>query len=77
MRIHIQGLLTPVVGDFIARTSVSMASKRIGKTPDTITEADANALAEALRPALRTVVGNDAAERLVEQIRSLGTGSGQ
>ena len=75
-RAAVGALLTPVVGEFIARTSISMASKRIGKTPETITMGDLPALADALRPALRTILGTPAADSLVRQLRSLGAGEG-
>ncbi|MBI2838925.1 MAG: hypothetical protein HYX75_11450 [Acidobacteria bacterium] len=66
----IRDFLTPIVGEFVARTSVNMASKRIGKPPETLTKVDLNPMAEALRPALRTVVGT-AADSLVAQIKEL------
>ncbi len=65
-------LLTPILGEFVAKTSVSMASKRIGKTPDTLAQEDLPKLSEALRPALRTLLGLQAADSLVEQLRNLG-----
>lgn len=67
----VKDLLAPIVGDFVARTSVSMASKRLGKTMETVTNADLPALAEALQPALRTLVGVPAADALIAQVRGV------
>lgn len=66
----IRDFLTPIVGEFVAKTSVNMASKRIGKLPDALTKVDLQPMAEALRPALRTIVGT-AADSLVSQIKEL------
>ena len=64
-------LLTVKLGPFIARTSISMAAKRIGKTTDTLTIGDVSALSEALRPSLRTLVGKQNGDRLVTDIQVL------
>ena len=71
VRTAVGALLTPVVGEFVCRTAVSMASKRIGKTPDTIEMTDVPALANALKPALRTLLGTPTADALVGKIRAL------
>jgi hypothetical protein len=71
-RAAVARLLRPVVGEFVAKTAISMASKRIGKTPETIELSDVPDLANALRPALRTLLGTPAAEALVARIRALG-----
>lgn len=67
----VRDLLAPIVGEFVARTSLSMASKRLGKTPDTISKEDLPGLADALQPALRTLVGAPAADSLVAQLKAL------
>ena len=72
VRAAVQRVLEQIVGPFVARTSIGMASKRIGRTPETLSPEDLPALAAALRPALCTMAGAPAADRLVEQIRSLG-----
>jgi len=68
----VRELLIPIVGEFVAKTSVSMASKKLGKTADSITAEDLPSLAEALRPALRTLIGMSAGDSLAEQVRTLG-----
>jgi len=72
IRATVQEILEGIVGPFVARTSINMASKRIGKTAETLSTDDLPALAAALRPALCTMAGAPAADRLVEQIRALG-----
>jgi hypothetical protein len=67
-------LLRPVVGEFVTKTAISMASKRIGKTPETIQRGDVPELANALRPALRTLIGTPAADALVARIKNLDDG---
>ena len=67
-----QRILEQIVGPFVARTSINMASKRIGRTAETLSPEDLPALAVALRPALCTMAGAPAADRLVEQIRTIG-----
>jgi hypothetical protein len=70
-RAAVARLLTPVVGEFVSKTAISMASKRIGKTPDTIEMSDIPDLATALRPALRTLLGTPTADALVARIKAL------
>lgn len=68
----VRNLLGPILGDFVARASINMASKRLGKSADAIRETDLPGLAGALRPALCTPVGVPAAELLVSQLCELG-----
>jgi hypothetical protein len=70
-RAAVARLLKPVVGEFVTKTAISMASKRIGKTPETIVRSDIPELANALRPALRTLLGTPAADALVARIKNL------
>jgi hypothetical protein len=63
-----RGILRPVVGDFVAKTAVSMAAKKLGKQPETIEVSDFPALAEALRGALRGLIGTPSADSLVKQL---------
>lgn len=67
----IKALLSPIVGEFVSRTSLNMAAKRVGKSPESISKTDLPGLAEALQPALRTLVGVPAADSLVAQIKAL------
>lgn len=65
----VAGILAPVVGDFVTKVSIRMASKKIGKTPDSLAPEDLPELATALRPALATLLGTPIADMLVERIR--------
>jgi ubiquinone biosynthesis protein UbiJ len=70
---RVEKTLQPSIGDFVARMAVRMARKKIGKAESELTAADLPPLAEALQPALRTLLGNQAADALVEQVRSCGS----
>ncbi len=68
----LRDVLQPILGDFVTKTSVSMASKKIGKTAETITIEDIPKLADALRPALCTLIGAQAADSVVSKLVELG-----
>jgi hypothetical protein len=63
-----RGILRPVVGDFVAKTAVRMAAKKLGKEAESIEVSDFPALAEALRGALRGLIGTPSADALVKQL---------
>lgn len=69
---RIEETLRPIVGTVLASVSVDLESKRIGKTPDTITRADLNDIAENLTAQLRLVVGADLAAAAAQKVRELG-----
>ncbi len=69
-------ILAPVVGDFIAKTSLSMASKRIGKTAETIALDDLPAVADGLRPPLCSLLGTPTADAVVARIKARAVGRG-
>lgn len=62
------------LGPHTARVAVKTFSvKALGRGPETLTKADIPALAKALRPMLRTLVGRSTCEVILEQIdRDLG-----
>jgi hypothetical protein len=68
---RIEETLRPIVGTVLASVSVDLESKRIGKTPDTITRADLNDIAENLTAQLRLVVGADLAAAAAQKVREL------
>jgi hypothetical protein len=51
---------------------VDLESRRIGKTPDTITRMDLEDIASNLTTQLRLVVGNDLASAAAQKVRELG-----
>ncbi|MEW6364335.1 MAG: hypothetical protein AB1714_06810 [Acidobacteriota bacterium] len=69
---RLREVLAPIVGEFVAKTSLSMAAKKIGKTTETVTLGDIPKLAEALRPALRTLIGAQATESVLKDVSELG-----
>lgn len=57
------------LGPHTAKTAVKTFSKRaFGREPDTLTVDDVPTLLEALRPMLRTLVGEESAEILINVI---------
>lgn len=69
----IAAILTPVLGPFTARTAVkTFAQKTFGIGPESLTERDVPALAEAMRPLLKTFVGREQADQMVERIKRGG-----
>jgi len=71
-RAALEHILEPLLGEFATRILIKMASHRIGKTPETIDHGDMAALAVAMRPALRTLVGVPATETILARIAVLG-----
>jgi ubiquinone biosynthesis protein UbiJ len=68
---RIEETLRPIVGTVLASVSVDLESRRIGKTPDTITRLDLEAIADNLTSQLRLVVGNDLAAAAAQKVREL------
>lgn len=68
----IEDALGPMVGLVLARVSVELESKRLGKTPDSINSGDIPVLADNLAVQLRLLVGRDIAEAAAQRVRSLG-----
>jgi len=68
---RIEETLRPIVGTVLASVSVDLESRRIGKTPDTITRMDLDDIASNLTSQLRLVVGNDLASAAAQRVREL------
>ena len=68
---RIEETLRPIVGTVLASVSVDLESRRIGKTPDTITRMDLDEIASNLTNQLRLVVGNDLANAAAQKVREL------
>lgn len=68
---RIEETLRPIVGTVLASVSVDLESRRIGKTPDTITRADLDEMAANLAAQLRLVVGQDLATAAAQKVRDL------
>jgi hypothetical protein len=58
------------LGPHTARNAIkTFAARAVGKSPDQLTLDDVPALLAALRPMLRTLIGADACEEFVAEIR--------
>jgi hypothetical protein len=68
---RIEETLRPIVGTVLASVSVDLESRRIGKTPDTITRTDLADIAQNLTNQLRLVVGDDLASAAAQRVREL------
>lgn len=68
---RIEETLRPIVGTVLASVSVDLESRRIGKTPDTITRMDLDDIASNLTSQLRLVVGDDLANAAAQKVREL------
>lgn len=68
---RIEETLRPIVGTVLASVSVDLETRRIGKTPDTITRNDLDEIAANLASQLRLVVGQDLATAAAQKVRDL------
>jgi len=63
-------VLETYLGPHNARTAVKTFARRVfQRTPDTLTSEDLPALLDGMRPMLRTLVGEDSAESVLEAIK--------
>jgi hypothetical protein len=65
-------VLASFLGPHTARRAVAVACQRLGRPIDAITESEADELAQALLPMLRTLAGSEVAERLARAIAKGG-----
>jgi hypothetical protein len=68
---RIEETLRPIVGTVLASVSVDLESRRIGKSPETITRMDLDDIAKNLTAQLTLVVGNDLATAAAQRVRDL------
>jgi len=68
---RIEGVLTPLVGQVLARAAIDLESRRLGKNSETITYGDVAELAEHLAKQLTPFVGQDIAQAAARQVRGL------
>ena len=67
----IEQTLGPLVGMVLASVSVDLETKRVGKTPDTVSILDLPEIADNLAVQLRLLVGCEMAEAAAQQVRML------
>jgi hypothetical protein len=66
---RIEASLARLLGPNTARSALRTFSKRtLGVEPEVLAESDVPRLLAALRPALRTLLGNDAAQAAIDEI---------
>jgi hypothetical protein len=68
---RIEETLRPIIGSVLASVSVDLETRRIGKTPDSVTREDLPKIAENLVGQLRLVVGQDLAEAAAARVRTI------
>lgn len=67
----IEQVLSPLVGQVLARAAIDLEAKRIGKDSDTITYADIMTLSDHLTRHLVPFVGPQIAEAAARQVRGI------
>jgi len=68
---RIEEVLRPVVGTVLARVSVDLESKRVGKDAETITRFDLPVIADNLALQLKLVVGAELANAAAQRVKDL------
>lgn len=63
-------LLSPLVGDYMAKGVLKSQTQRLGKTEETITKDDLPRLAEDISKGLVVFVGTDVAQKVTAKIKS-------
>jgi hypothetical protein len=67
---HVTSRLNEFLGPHTARNAMKTFSmKALGRAPETLTLADMPVLLQALRPMLRTLLGEESADHLLESIQ--------
>lgn len=68
---RIEETLRPIVGSVMASVSVDLETKRLGKSPDSITRDDLPDIADSLESQLKLVLGPDLAAAAARKVRDL------
>lgn len=71
LAVRIEETLRPIIGTVLASVSVDLETRRIGKSPDTVSRDDLSTLADNLTEQLRLVVGRDLAEAAASRVRNI------
>jgi len=67
---QIFNLLSPLVGDFMAKGVLKSQVQRLGKTEESITKEDLPRLADDISKGLVVFVGTDVAQKVAAKIKS-------
>lgn len=68
---RIEETLRPIIGSVLASVSVDLETRRIGKTPETVSRDDLTTIADSLAGQLRLVVGKDLADAAAHRVRMI------
>lgn len=68
---RIEETLRPIIGSVLASVSVDLETRRLGKTPETVSREDLPQIAESLAGQLRLVVGKDLADAAATRVRQI------
>lgn len=69
---QIERLLSPLVGDFVAKMAVKSQCKSLGITPDNIAKQNLEPLSKKIGDALAFHGHKEKANKIVETIKSMG-----
>lgn len=61
-------VMAPLLGQFTAKNAIALACRKTGRDADLLTPEDGYDVSDKLRPMLRTLLGEQLAERAVEEI---------
>ena len=64
-------LLSPLVGEFMAKGIIKSQVQKLGKTEDDILKSDVPHLAEDIRKGLVAFLGSDLAARVADKIKAI------
>ncbi len=67
---QIFALLTPLVGEFMAKGIIKSQVQKLGKTENDLTRADLFRLAEDIRKGLVAFIGSDLAAKVADKIKT-------
>ncbi|MHB1018029.1 MAG: hypothetical protein ACYC2X_09120 [Coriobacteriia bacterium] len=68
---QIEQVLSPLVGQVLARAAIDLESRRMGKDSETITYGDVAELSDHLSKQLTPFVGAEIAQAAARQVRNL------
>lgn len=68
---QIFSLLSPLVGEFMAKGIIKSQVQKLGKTEDDILKSDVPHLAEDIRKGLVAFLGSDLAARVADKIKAI------
>lgn len=68
---NIYEILTPLIGKNMAKASIQIQAKKVGKDEESIGKSDLPAISEGIRKSLVVFLGNDGAKKIAVKIERL------